>query len=121
MEDVVHFMASWSILLPFGTVCGLLIYFAIYLVYFSGFGMLYQEKSGNPAVQQFHFRMDEKESGGQKQKSICESSPHPPLFPVFAITNTCVSKGGEVKERKWPCLWFSQADAIKAFLTCSEK
>jgi hypothetical protein len=34
----------WSILQPFGIFCG----FSGHLVYFSRFGMLHQEKSGNP-------------------------------------------------------------------------
>jgi hypothetical protein len=42
MEDVGSFMATWFILRPFGIFCG-------YLVYFPHFGMLHQEKSGNPA------------------------------------------------------------------------
>jgi hypothetical protein len=37
----VYFMAIWSILRPFGIMY-------VYLVYFSRFGILYQEKSGNP-------------------------------------------------------------------------
>jgi hypothetical protein len=37
----VFFPNIWDILWPFGTFCG-------HLVYFSRFGMLYQEKSGNP-------------------------------------------------------------------------
>jgi hypothetical protein len=37
--------AIWYILWPFGTFCGL-------LVYFSRFGMLCREKSGNPAWDQ---------------------------------------------------------------------
>jgi hypothetical protein len=48
MEDVgifyghlVHFTVFCYILLTFGIVCGI-------LVYFSRFGILYQEKSGNP-------------------------------------------------------------------------
>jgi hypothetical protein len=36
-----YFTAIWYILMPFGMFCG-------NLVYFSRFGMLYQEKSGNP-------------------------------------------------------------------------
>jgi hypothetical protein len=31
----------WDILNPFGTFC-------VHLVHFSGFGIMYQEKSGNP-------------------------------------------------------------------------
>jgi hypothetical protein len=37
---LVYFTAIWSILWPFFIFCG-------YLVYFSHFGMLHQEKSGN--------------------------------------------------------------------------
>jgi hypothetical protein len=67
MEDVailygnlVYFKAIWYILWPFGIFCDHLVYFVTiwyilwpfgifygYLVYFSGFGMLYQGKSGN--------------------------------------------------------------------------
>jgi hypothetical protein len=46
---LVYFVAIWYILWPFGIFCGHLLYF-IFLVYFPQFGMLYQEKSGNPAV-----------------------------------------------------------------------
>jgi hypothetical protein len=43
-------MTIWSILLPFGIFCGNLVHFYGHLVYFcSRFGMLYKEKSGNPA------------------------------------------------------------------------
>jgi hypothetical protein len=35
-------MVIWDILLPFGTFC-------VHLVHFSGFGIMYREKSGNPA------------------------------------------------------------------------
>jgi hypothetical protein len=34
----------WDILNPFGTFC-------VHLVHFSGFGIMYQEKSGNPGAQ----------------------------------------------------------------------
>jgi hypothetical protein len=37
-----YFTDIWNILLPFGTFC-------VHLVHFSGFGIMYQEKSGNPA------------------------------------------------------------------------
>jgi hypothetical protein len=42
---LVYFVAIWYVLLPFGGI------FYGYLVYFSRFGMLYQEKSGNPDVE----------------------------------------------------------------------
>jgi hypothetical protein len=42
-RQIWFFTAIWYILLPFGTFYG-------YLVYFSRFGMLYQEKSGNPGL-----------------------------------------------------------------------
>jgi hypothetical protein len=45
---LVNFMTIRSILLPFRILYGLLVYFEIILVYFSCFGILYQEKSGNP-------------------------------------------------------------------------
>jgi hypothetical protein len=40
-RHLVHFTVFCFILWTFGTVCG-------YLVYFSRFGIFYQEKSGNP-------------------------------------------------------------------------
>jgi hypothetical protein len=46
---LVYFIALWSFLRPFGLFCDHLVYiFYGYLVNFSRFGMLYQEKSGNP-------------------------------------------------------------------------
>jgi hypothetical protein len=60
---LIYFMAIWYILWPFGIFCGHLVYFWLfgifyghlvyfrlftYVVYFSRFGLLYQEKSGNP-------------------------------------------------------------------------
>jgi hypothetical protein len=70
MEDVgiffghlVYFTAIWSILWPFwyiswqfgifcayifGIFCGLLVYFMFNWYIFPRFGLLYQEKSGNP-------------------------------------------------------------------------
>jgi hypothetical protein len=50
---LVNFMAMWSILLPFGIFCGHLVCFVVILVYFSSFGMLWQEKSGNPVSEAF--------------------------------------------------------------------
>jgi hypothetical protein len=54
---LVYFTAIWSILRPYGLFYGLLVYFvAIWYsllqlgTYFPRFGMLYQEKSGNPAL-----------------------------------------------------------------------
>jgi hypothetical protein len=41
MEDFGNFVAIWYILWTFGIFRG-------YMVYFSRFGMLHQEKSGNP-------------------------------------------------------------------------
>jgi hypothetical protein len=48
---LLYFMAIWFILLPFGIFCG---HFGIvygYLANFSRFGMLHQEKSGNPGTE----------------------------------------------------------------------
>jgi hypothetical protein len=38
-----YFMEIWGILCPFGTFC-------IHLVHFTGFGIMNQDKSGNPGV-----------------------------------------------------------------------
>jgi hypothetical protein len=55
---LVYFVDIWYILWPFGTFCGQLVYVVairyfygyMYLWYiFYRFGILYQEKSGNPA------------------------------------------------------------------------
>jgi hypothetical protein len=43
---LVYFVAIWYILWPFSI-------FYFYLVHFSRFGMLYQEKSGNPSNELF--------------------------------------------------------------------
>jgi hypothetical protein len=45
---LVCFMAIWSILQPFGIFCGNLEHFMIIWYIFPRFGMLHQEKSGNP-------------------------------------------------------------------------
>jgi hypothetical protein len=64
MEDVgvyyghlVYFVAIWDISWLFGTFCGHLVYFVaiwdiswLFGIFFPRFGMLYQEKSGNPAT-----------------------------------------------------------------------
>jgi hypothetical protein len=44
LEDVDLFMAIRDILWPFGT-------FSVNLVHFSGFGIMHQETSGNPAAE----------------------------------------------------------------------
>jgi hypothetical protein len=44
-RHLVYLKAYWYILLPFGIFSG-------YLVYFHHFGMLYQNKSGNPGPKQ---------------------------------------------------------------------
>jgi hypothetical protein len=45
---LVHFMTISSILRPFGTFCGRLLHFVVIWYIFPRFGLLYQEKSGNP-------------------------------------------------------------------------
>jgi hypothetical protein len=54
---LVYFTAIWYIFCPFGIFCGNFLYFvAIWYIFiviwyiFSRFGMLFKEKSGNPAV-----------------------------------------------------------------------
>jgi hypothetical protein len=49
-EMLVYFMVIWSILLPFGIFCGPLTYFIVICNISSFFGMLHQEKSGNPGL-----------------------------------------------------------------------
>jgi hypothetical protein len=49
-KKLVSFMSIWSILMPFGTFCGHMLYFVIIWYIFSRFGMMYKEKSGNPAA-----------------------------------------------------------------------
>jgi hypothetical protein len=43
-------MSIWSISLPLGILYSHLVYYVTMLVYFSRFGMLYQEKSGSLAT-----------------------------------------------------------------------
>jgi hypothetical protein len=45
-------LTIWFIPLPFGIFYGHLVYFVVFLVYFSHFGILYEEKSGNPGENQ---------------------------------------------------------------------
>jgi hypothetical protein len=45
---LVYFMPIWSVLRPFSISCGHFGLFYGHLVHLSRFGMLYQEKSGNP-------------------------------------------------------------------------
>jgi hypothetical protein len=45
--NLVHFVDIWYILWTFGTFCGHLVHF---VVFFSRFGMLHREKSGNPGA-----------------------------------------------------------------------
>jgi hypothetical protein len=47
MEDVGLFMVIWSILQPFSIFCGYLC--------FSSWGILYQEKSGNPGLEYIYY------------------------------------------------------------------
>jgi hypothetical protein len=47
---LVNFTIIWYISMSFGIFDGHLVYFVAILVYFSRFGMLCQEKSGNPAL-----------------------------------------------------------------------
>jgi hypothetical protein len=49
-DHLVYFTAIGNMLWPFGIFCGHLVYFVvIWCIYFSRFGILDQEKSGNPA------------------------------------------------------------------------
>jgi hypothetical protein len=48
LKMLVNFMSIWSILLLTCIFYGQLVYLVVILVYFSHFGMLCQEKSGNP-------------------------------------------------------------------------
>jgi hypothetical protein len=45
-----YFMAIWSILRPFGTLVAILVYFRVIVIFSRFFGMLHQEKSGNPVL-----------------------------------------------------------------------
>jgi hypothetical protein len=48
-KKLLNFMAIWSILWRFGIFYDHFGTFCIHLVHLSGFGTMYQEKSGNPA------------------------------------------------------------------------
>jgi hypothetical protein len=45
---LMYFMAFWNIFWTFGKFYDHLVHFLLILVHFSGFGITYQEKSGNP-------------------------------------------------------------------------
>jgi hypothetical protein len=47
---LVHFMTIWSILRPFEIFYGHLVFLVVIWCIFPLFGILYQEKSGNPAI-----------------------------------------------------------------------
>jgi hypothetical protein len=51
---LVYFVAIWYILRPYGIFCGHLVYFMVIWHIFPRFGMLYQEKSGNPGLEPRH-------------------------------------------------------------------
>jgi hypothetical protein len=55
MENVGIFMSFGSISRPFGIFCGHLVYLKVIWYIFPRFGMLHQEKSGNPAEQSVTF------------------------------------------------------------------
>jgi hypothetical protein len=51
LMTLVYFMAIWSIVMPSGIFCGQLVYFLVKCIYiFPRFGMLFQDKSGNPVL-----------------------------------------------------------------------
>jgi hypothetical protein len=50
-------MAIWNILWRLGIFYDHLVHLVIIWYIFSGFGITYQEKSGNPALGVFHFHM----------------------------------------------------------------
>jgi hypothetical protein len=47
-KELVYFIAIWPILQHFGKFCGHLVHFMVFLGFFTRFGLLYEEKSGNP-------------------------------------------------------------------------
>jgi hypothetical protein len=48
---ILNFMAIWSILLPYGLCIAILYTLWQFGIFCGNFGMLYQEKSGNPGFQ----------------------------------------------------------------------
>jgi hypothetical protein len=50
---LIYFMAICIILWSFGTFCVLLVHFVFFWYIFSGFGIMHQEKSGNPGAWTF--------------------------------------------------------------------
>jgi hypothetical protein len=99
----VYVMTKWYILWPLGTFCGP-------LVYFSRFGMLYREKSGNPVVEH-HFSLETVRQVTQQliivsiiHKNICRrkksfdvAPPRPHLRKI---------------EKKWTDLFFRLHEGI---------
>jgi hypothetical protein len=54
---LIYCMATWNILLAFGIFCDHLEHFVFIWLIFSGFGIMYQEKSGNPAFRSTYRRL----------------------------------------------------------------
>jgi hypothetical protein len=84
---VVYYLAIWSILRPFSILFGHLVLFYGYLVYFSRFGMLCKEKSGNPDRWS--------ESSNQRQKELYVQCHK------ISIRNTFLQNSSLVLDRVW--------------------
>jgi hypothetical protein len=62
-----YFMYIWDILLPFRTFCVRLVLFVFIWYIFSGFGIMYHEKSGNPDREQQQRRFYGRRSNSEKK------------------------------------------------------
>jgi hypothetical protein len=76
---LIYFVASWNILQTFGIYYDHLVYF----VHLSGFGIMYQEKSGNPG------------------KHMYKARNNIPSLAEFYLKLECVCVGGAFSNNQW--------------------
>jgi hypothetical protein len=81
-------MEIWDTLWPFGTFC-------IHLVHFYGFGIMYQEKSGNPGMNGRHLhRIIEKLKRFRRSKASQNGSEGPHNFDLYSLSSYLCMKVG---------------------------
>jgi hypothetical protein len=103
-----YFMDIWDTLWPFGTFC-------VHLVHFSGFGIMYQEKSGNPGtcihtyIHVYNIESDEFLKTGcspihffvSRRNNFFPARPGWPDWPNFRQLGDCLLGAVFWKLQKW--------------------
>jgi hypothetical protein len=100
---MVYFTAIWYILWPFGMFCGHLVYFeaiwySLWLlgIYFSRFGMLHQDKSGNPGRVRWQDKCAERIRSGDRAMSALASKSETKGLVVTNRSNPSTIGLGEI-------------------------